>query len=688
MRFAVLGAQSVAVLVLLVGAAACTQPSASHATYAAGTLALSADGSQIYVADADNNQVLVVDASKKTVLHRVTVGNSPSHLLTAPDGRVFVSNRQSRSVSVVDAAKGTVVGTIAVGTEPTGLAMTSDGKTLLVANTTNASVSVVDVPSLTEKMQIATEADPNEISLLTDSKAYVTHIRSGDVSTIDVSSAKVMRVVNTSAPAGILNGQNRHSEGPTDIVIPPRGGFVYQPNQLALLDTIQTQPVQQQPPPSNSYSGGVSSSGTVAPPVVTPGLATLDSTQDTLVVGAGLGGNLSCPNCGAGVLQGPTTSTANSAPITVNTHVPPMVLTPIGIALSGPSAAVADPNGKFLYITHLNSNNVAVVWMDPSKATSSQSVDPTTGIQSLPTGVFEVISVGAAPNGIAIPASDDRAYVYNSFDHSISILGPDSAGQSIIEQSRFTVGSTSLTPEQDLGRRLFFSANDPRMTSTAAGGIACGSCHLQGREDGRTWQFSEGPRNTPTVAGRHLGTTAPYHWDGNLADMQAFNGVIVNRMGGVGDGTTAANGGQVAPLTDEDFNALLAFMDSQARPDNPNVGSTLSAAAQRGQALFEGAAQCITCHSGADYTDNSFHDVGSLSPSEVASFNGPSGSFRGVNTPALHNLFYSAPYLHDGSKVTLLDRVSDDANGQHGHTTSFGMTPDQLNDLVAYLQTL
>jgi cytochrome c peroxidase len=174
-----------------------------------------------------------------------------------------------------------------------------------------------------------------------------------------------------------------------------------------------------------------------------------------------------------------------------------------------------------------------------------------------------------------------------------------------------------------------------------------------------------------------------------LTDMHDFNTVIINRMGGVGDGT-GANGTatNVSPLTDSDLNAMRAFLDSQAAPDNPNLPATNADQVAAGLAVFTRQdVGCATCHYGPDFTDNSFHDVGSMinntptGQSETAFF--PNG---GVNTPSLHNLFATAPYLHDGSMGTIKDRVSNDMGGKHGHTAQ--LSGQEIDDLVAFLQTL
>ena len=75
---------------------------------------------------------------------------------------------------------------------------------------------------------------------------------------------------------------------------------------------------------------------------------------------------------------------------------------------------------------------------------------------------------------------------------------------------------------------------DSRMTSQNTG-IACASCHLEGREDGHVWNFTDGPRQTPSLAGRMTKQTLPLHWNGEFDGMTSFMNQTVNhRMGGFG----------------------------------------------------------------------------------------------------------------------------------------------------------
>ena len=55
------------------------------------------------------------------------------------------------------------------------------------------------------------------------------------------------------------------------------------------------------------------------------------------------------------------------------------------------------------------------------------------------------------------------------------------------------------------------------------------------------------------------------------------------------------------------------------------------------------------------------------------------------NTPSLRGLFYTAPYLHDGSAATLRDVLTQTATtmGRTDH-----LSDEELDALVAYLLTL
>ena len=126
---------------------------------------------------------------------------------------------------------------------------------------------------------------------------------------------------------------------------------------------------------------------------------------------------------------------------------------------------------------------------------------------------------------------------------------------------------------------------------------------------------------------------------------------------------------------------LEAYQLSLPAPSAP-AGTFDAAAAARGQAVFTGAGQCSTCHSGPTFTDA---NTRLHSPSEVPT--DPEHAARSATkmyrTTPLRALWQHAPYFHDGSAATLeavVDRYDSAKNLQ--------LTPEQKADLVEYLKSL
>ena len=203
----------------------------------------------------------------------------------------------------------------------------------------------------------------------------------------------------------------------------------------------------------------------------------------------------------------------------------------------------------------------------------------------------------------------------------------------------------------DAGRAMFH-------TQTALG-IACASCHPEGRDDGRVWEFDQiGLRRTQSLAG-HVLRRAPYHWSGDLANLdQLMDDVFTNRMIG-------------GAITHSQRLSLGPWLDRIPAPAAPPARDP--AAAARGKQLFESSqAACTTCHAGELLTNNQRFDVAT------------GGVFK---VPSLIGVGARPPYLHDGCAATLADRFGGCGGGdQHGHTAS--LTEPEVADLVAYLDSL
>ncbi len=193
---------------------------------------------------------------------------------------------------------------------------------------------------------------------------------------------------------------------------------------------------------------------------------------------------------------------------------------------------------------------------------------------------------------------------------------------------------------------------------TTGAGIACASCHPEGREDGRTWSFdSIGPRRTQAISGG-VAETPPFHWNGDMTDFAMLvHEVQVSRMGG-----ERPNAPQIA--------TFAGWVDGIEPPEGHVADSD---AVTRGQALFDSSAVgCTECHSGAQHSDGLSHDVGT------------GGTFQ---TPRLIGVGARAPFLHAGCAATLKDRFGNCGGGdEHGSTSQ--LAAGQVDDLVAYLESL
>jgi hypothetical protein len=133
----------------------------------------------------------------------------------------------------------------------------------------------------------------------------------------------------------------------------------------------------------------------------------------------------------------------------------------------------------------------------------------------------------------------------------------------------------------------------------------------------------------------------------------------------------------VAPLLDK----LQAYeLSLQAPP--PPAGSFDAAAAARGDALFDGAAGCGTCHVGEKHTDANLrlHDPGAF-------FTDPGYALRTATkqwrTTPLAGGWQHPPYFHDGSSPTFADVVE-----RYNTAFHLNLSAQQKADLVQYLLSL
>jgi len=260
---------------------------------------------------------------------------------------------------------------------------------------------------------------------------------------------------------------------------------------------------------------------------------------------------------------------------------------------------------------------------------------------------------GCQTNGVSTGTDDlgaPTSVAYNG-NNDLVVFYPELPGLVVTHNG---VKRTIALPGElgyDSGRNLFHEQTQS--------GLACASCHPEGRDDGLVWKFQElGPRRTQVLAGSIM-SRAPYHWTGDQADLPTLmDDVFANRMSG-------------PTPTKSEHKSLGPFLERIPAP--APIALVDGDAAARGKAVFEDpSVGCQGCHVGTILTTKQIVDVGT------------SGMFK---VPSLIGVGARAPFMHDGCAATLMDRFTTCGGGdRHGKTSQ--LSAAQLSDLVTYLETL
>lgn len=116
--------------------------------------------------------------------------------------------------------------------------------------------------------------------------------------------------------------------------------------------------------------------------------------------------------------------------------------------------------------------------------------------------------------------------------------------------------------------------------------------------------------------------------------------------------------------------------------------------------LFVGKGNCVACHSGPNFTDNSFHNIGLASwgvaePDMGRYAQKPVNAMKGAfKTPTVREAARTAPYFHDGSAATLMDVVEhyDRGGVAKGNLSAsikpLGLSAEEKRALVAFMEGL
>lgn len=276
-----------------------------------------------------------------------------------------------------------------------------------------------------------------------------------------------------------------------------------------------------------------------------------------------------------------------------------------------------------------------------------------------------------------------------------------------------------------LGRWLFF---DTRLSMD--GTLSCASCH-----DPKS-AFSEKSPVSTGINGQKGGRKAPsfvnaafsfsplMFWDGRAANLEEQakgpmvnpiemgnpdHDVVIERLKKTTSYATFFQKafGDPAITIDRVAAAIADYERTRVSGNSPwdqykEGKGTISDAAKLGETVFFGKAKCATCHVGQWFSDAQYHNLGvGYDPAtstfkdkgrhDVTKKDEDQGAFK---TPGLRDVALHAPYMHDGSQLTLKDTVEHYRKG--GTPNPFldkkmmklDLTEAEADALVAFMESL
>lgn len=276
-----------------------------------------------------------------------------------------------------------------------------------------------------------------------------------------------------------------------------------------------------------------------------------------------------------------------------------------------------------------------------------------------------------------------------------------------------------MTPEKvELGKMLYF---DTRLSGTER--VSCATCHNPSFGWGEGVGLSVGvgdqllSRHSPTVL------NAAYYthqfWDGRATtleeqakgpitspvEMNAKPEVVVKRLQGIPEYAERFQKVFGEPVSfDNIAKAIATYERTIVRGNSPfdrwaeGDDNAMSESAKRGYQLYTTKALCITCHSGPNFSDSKFYNIGvkGSGTTDKGRFDvtGNPADLGAFKTPTVRNAALTAPYMHDGSIATLeelvehYDKGGEDVPNKHPLMVPLNLTAQEKADLVEFMKAL
>ncbi|MFT3839939.1 MAG: hypothetical protein QM723_23330 [Myxococcaceae bacterium] len=538
-----------------------------------------------WVIDADANKVELIRPGMEPI--SIAVGRWPEQLVVDSKGVVYVSCRQDNRIVRIDTDF--KVTSIPTGAEPSGLFLDEAAGKLWVGLVTERALTLIDTATLKVAKQRPVGFEPGPMQLTKDGLAVLSR-QGGELlfsaPTLEESEDWVVQLPE--------NGLRRAWRGQA---------LAQVQNDLVVVHT-EIDPGLNRPATGGGYGGG----GSFSTPIAT----TMTVVRDGKVAQRLALPSLSDVTSIAVSKNRLAIASRGNAMVVVTDYVPALqrfAQTVTLFAGEGLSGVAFDAEQRILALASFDRSLLTLepalrplqgdrpTWAEGQLIANTSAVRP-----SMPVRIGQVAQTANTVFGRSRPVFAD--------------------GQRLAITDYESLPDRELDKELDLGRRLFFDTTNQRVSTS---GLACVSCHPDGRQDGVVWRLNGSRRQTMLLAGR-LADTAPYNWQGTTRSLEENIAQTTQRLGGNG-------------LAKEEQHALARFLVEGLRPVTlPKATDT--AVVERGRALFhDEAVGCASCHpSDGAFTDSRTHDIESVRKAEHEELSQHAAQRAAQNAP-LSNVF-------------------------------------------------
>lgn len=552
-------------------------------------IAVSPDGSKLYVIAQEGNALLVIDTQTNEVTDKIAVGEKPHSVLIKNNGNTaFVSNQWADNVYEIDLLLLKVIDTLETGSGPAELVFSSDERFLYVVYSYSSEVSIFDLQTKTEIKRLMAGNNPVAAAFSPDgSQVYVTSRRTLPM------------------PYGT----------------PPM-------TELTVIDA-STQRVKERKMFDNAYlmeniaftpSGDMAIATLIRPKNLIPSIQVERGWMMTYGIGIIEPGN-------------------DGRIIQLLTDDP-------NAYFSDPFDIVITPDGQKAFISHSGADVITVIDLNKIRELLTESAPGMLKTYSNHLGissrfVLKRIPTGANPKGLVLSPKGEYLYVAERLEDRIAVISTDKLETiktiDLDGPSRITVARK--------GRRLFNNSGH-----TFQNQFACYTCHPDSHEDGLVYNMAgtgmgRNLANTQTL--RDIGDIPPYKWNGKNSSIYKQDGM---RFSTILTRTEAFDYDELDALVayivtgiknppNLRYNPTGRLNAAQKRGKmifyrtHTNNGTEIPV-----------ENRCVTCHPPPYFTNMQMADVGTLSDTDDP---------MPFDAPQLNNVYESAPYLHDGRAATL-----------------------------------